>query len=86
MGLASIVLKFLFVTAIVFFLFRLIRRDIDNRRPANKAAANPPIEEDMVRCASCGIYFPRAETCLLDGKHYCCAAHRGQQPRRGSVQ
>lgn len=37
----------------------------------------PPIQhpESMVRCAHCGIYMPRSEAVLTDGKTWCSQEH-----------
>lgn len=32
-------------------------------------------EEDMVRCARCGVYLPRSASILKHGTHYCCEQH-----------
>lgn len=75
------VLKYLLVVAIVIYLFlRFARRGAAGR--ASPAAASPATGEDMVACAACGMYFPRAEAIVRDGRSYCCAAHGEQGARR----
>jgi hypothetical protein len=34
-----------------------------------------PIEEDMIRCATCKTYVPRSECIIVDGIYYCCEEH-----------
>lgn len=31
--------------------------------------------EDMVKCAHCGIHFPKNEAVLGDERHFCCEQH-----------
>ncbi len=38
----------------------------------SKASDGP---ESMVRCAHCGIYMPRSEAVLSDGKTWCSPEH-----------
>ena len=39
--------------------------------------------EAMVRCAVCGLYHPRSESLVTDGRFYCTVAHEQQARRRG---
>jgi uncharacterized protein len=32
-------------------------------------------EEDMVRCAHCGVHQPKSESILSEGKFYCSQEH-----------
>jgi uncharacterized protein len=47
---------------------------------ARGPAATPP--EAMVDCATCGLHFPASEAVRVDGRVYCCAAHRDAAARR----
>jgi len=49
-----------------------------------RAAASPAPQEpeQMVACAHCGVYLPRAEVVQEAGSHYCSAEHAGlRRPR-----
>lgn len=73
-------LKYLLVVVIVIYLFlRFSRRGAGGR--ASAASRSPVAGEDMIACAACGVYFPRAEAIVLDGRSYCCAAHGEQRAR-----
>lgn len=51
------------------------------RRQSPKQDASPETQ-DMVACAHCGVNLPKADSLLVEGKYYCCAAHsRGQSDK-----
>ncbi len=54
---------------LLVLLVRYYRRSLG----APKSAAPP--QEDMVRCAACGVYLPRSASILRHGAHYCCEQH-----------
>ncbi|HTN93265.1 MAG TPA: PP0621 family protein [Gallionella sp.] len=35
-----------------------------------------PDAEDMVRCAQCGVHFPKSEGVMAGGHYFCGVAHR----------
>ena len=37
---------------------------------------DPPVVEDMVRCAHCGVHIPRGESISSGGNFFCSAGHR----------
>lgn len=45
-------------------------------RRRNRDDPQKRIAEDMVRCADCGVYLPRGESLVAQGKFYCCADHQ----------
>jgi uncharacterized protein len=47
-------------------------------RSGRPETAAPPPEEDMVRCAQCGVHLPRSESLLTRGHYYCSAEHQRQ--------
>ena len=68
----------------VLFLLRLYNAAQLSKKAREKAdaeakAATAPPGEQMVRCASCGIFLPRSEALLLGGNVRCrdpvCRAH-----------
>ncbi len=64
--------------AVVYLVLKSFRG-----RPAVRGT--PEREEDMVRCAHCGVHLPRSESLTAEGKHYCSEAHRSasQPPSNG---
>jgi uncharacterized protein len=40
--------------------------------------ATPRGDEDMVRCAQCGVHLPRSESLVTRGNYYCSAEHQRQ--------
>jgi uncharacterized protein len=60
------------IVALVYWLFKSYGRQ-------QRKQDESPGTQDMVSCAYCGINVPKSESLLVDGKHYCSAAHsRGQ--------
>ena len=54
---------------LVLVLLKHYRRSVDAPR-ATKAQ-----QEDMVRCAECGVYMPRSASILKNGAYFCCEQH-----------
>ncbi len=66
-------LRILIVLAGLWLILGLVKRFLAKRRPAapKPAAAN----DDVVPCARCGVYVPRAEAVQAHGRSYCSRAH-----------
>ena len=66
--------KLLLVFAIVALVFWLLK----SYRKGLGSGPDPRIagEEDMVRCAQCGIHLPRGESITAGGRFFCSAEHR----------
>lgn len=62
--------RLLFLIAIVAVIYLIIRSYQKNAQHQDK-----PVE-DMVRCAQCGVHFPKGESVQAEGKFFCCNAHR----------
>ena len=60
------------VGAIVYFIVRGHVRSIARERQVKPAAP----EEDMVRCAQCGVHLPKSESVAAPGKYFCSEEHR----------
>jgi uncharacterized protein len=58
------------VAAVIYWLF------VSHRERLSKERGDGDRAEDMVRCAHCGVYLPKSEGLLADGKYYCSEAHR----------
>jgi uncharacterized protein len=67
----SRLLFFALVAFVVYWLLKSYRRQVsrDEESP-------PPVVEDMVRCAQCGVHLPRGESLLTEGRYFCSAEHR----------
>jgi uncharacterized protein len=48
------------------------------RREHARETSAPRQDEDMVRCAQCGVHLPRSESVALHGRYYCSAEHQRQ--------
>ena len=67
-------LLLLFVGLLVgFWIAKRFRRRGDGRD-----AAAPRVDEDMVRCAQCGVHLPRSEGIVTHGRYYCSVEHQRQ--------
>jgi uncharacterized protein len=54
----------------------IVKRYRSHINPRDDAA--PRGNEDMVRCALCGVHLPRSESVVTRGLHYCSAEHQRQ--------
>ena len=74
-----ITIVFLCVLYLVLRHFlRLFIRNLSNNAAAQANRASPApgrIEENMVQCASCGVYLPASEASMRDGKPWCSEEH-----------
>lgn len=57
---------------LVWQIFRKYGKGLQQPQP-------PEIEEDMVRCARCGVHQPKSESILSEGRFYCSQEHRRLQ-------
>jgi uncharacterized protein len=51
------------------------------KRSDARDAATPRRDEDMVRCAKCGVHLPRSESIMTRGSYYCSPEHERQHER-----
>lgn len=63
------VLLVLGVIAAVYFLF--IKKPAVSQKPKKSKKEEQPQANDMVECASCGVYVEVSEAILSNGKYYC---------------
>lgn len=67
--------KILFFAVVGFVIYLLIKKQIGNRHlPGDKPVA-PPVAEDMVKCAHCGVNLPRSEAIFSKGEFFCTPEH-----------
>ncbi|HEY8252681.1 MAG TPA: PP0621 family protein [Burkholderiales bacterium] len=53
----------------------LIRRALRASSRAEPARKESPAQQDLIRCARCGVHLPRAEARLAGGLLYCGEEH-----------
>ena len=51
-------------------------------RADGEAPRTPPVPQDLVGCAQCGMLVPRAEARAAGGAAYCSEEHARLGPRR----
>lgn len=62
---------FIAIAAVIYFLLKSYRKN-----PPPTTSSAPPLAEDMVRCAQCGVHLPKSESVQAQQLSFCCAAHR----------
>ncbi|MBI5612370.1 MAG: hypothetical protein HY942_04790 [Gammaproteobacteria bacterium] len=65
--------RILIVLAGLWVILGLVKRFLAKRRSA--APKPPATNDDVVPCAHCGVYVPRAEAVHARGRNYCSQAH-----------
>ena len=63
---------------VVYWILKGYRRKVD--RTADEPAAK---DEDMVRCAQCGVHLPRSDSLTVGNASYCSADHRRAHEKTG---
>ena len=66
--------KFLYIVIggiIIYLLLKKYFRNLQGPPPA----AKPPIAENMVRCAHCGVNVPQTEAIFSRGEYFCGDEH-----------
>ncbi len=69
--------KFLLLLAlgiVVYLIVNRMRREGEPPQTLRRPPA-PPVAEDMVRCAVCGVNLPRSESFTTRGRFYCSDEH-----------
>jgi len=68
------ILKVLIIAAViyaVYFLFFKTKTELTASKKRNKKGAEKLDADDMVECATCGVYAEVQECILSNGKYYC---------------
>jgi uncharacterized protein len=52
----------------------LVRRALRGSQSAG-VSEKQPVQQDLVRCARCGVHLPRSEARQADGQLYCGEEH-----------
>ncbi len=66
-------LRILIVLVGLWVIVGLVKRFLAKHRPA--APKPVAVSDDVVPCARCGVYVPRAEVMHARGRSYCSRAH-----------
>ena len=66
--------KLLVLILLVVLAVWLVRRALRASRSA-EGSDKQPIQQDLVRCARCGVHLPRSEARQADGQLYCGEEH-----------
>ena len=59
------------LVVLAVWLIRRALRAAHPRKPAEKS----PLQQDLVRCARCGVHLPRSEARQADGLLFCGEEH-----------
>ena len=68
------ILKILIIGAViaaVYFLFFKAKPEAKVAKKKSKEESHKPDADEMVECASCGVYAEIQECILSNGKYYC---------------
>lgn len=71
-------IKILLLAVVVWLVYSLLKKYARSVEKDEMATPSSPIEEDMVRCAQCGVHLPKSESILARGEYYCSDEHRRQ--------
>lgn len=74
-------LRLMVILVLAALVYGWLRSNQRHNRDARNALSQPPLAEDMVRCAQCGIHLPRSEGILSAQKTFCCVEHRDAYAR-----
>lgn len=69
-------MRYLLLIVAIWLGVLIVRHFWRMRRAAQPARELP--EQDMVRCAQCGLHLPRQEALQAEGRFYCSDRHRLQ--------
>ena len=70
----STLIKFLLLALGIWIVYRIVK----SYGRSLKQDEAPPVtaDEDMVRCAHCGVHLPRSESIVSQGEFFCGNEHR----------
>jgi uncharacterized protein len=67
--------RLLVLILLVVLAVWLLRRALRGSRPAGQSGKPPLEQQDLVRCARCGVHLPRSEARQAEGALYCGEEH-----------
>ena len=69
-------IRFLILILAVWALIMVARRLLERPKQSKRAEPQPVADDDMVKCAHCGVHIPAAEAVRDGGSAYCSDRHR----------
>lgn len=69
-------IKLLLLAVGVWLIYSLLKNYARSVDRDERDVPAPPAQEDMVRCAQCGVHLPKSESILSRGEFYCSDEHR----------
>lgn len=66
-------LKLILLAVGIWFVYRLLK---SYGRSIKQDQQPTAIDEDMVRCAHCGVHLPKSESVASEGEFFCTNEHR----------
>lgn len=76
-----VLIKLLLLVAGIVLVYVVLKSYSRSIRQEDRPKAGEKGEEDMVRCAQCGVHLPKSESVLSQGEHYCSDEHRRLRQR-----
>ena len=68
--------KLLILIVGAFLIYTMLKGYFRNLQGGGPSRPQPPIAENMVRCAHCNVNVPTSEAIFSRGEYYCCEEHR----------
>jgi uncharacterized protein len=65
------ILKLLLIAAVIWVVYIMFFKNKSLKQNETKTKTKKPQANDMVECASCGVYVEVSEAILSNGKYYC---------------
>ena len=72
-------IKLLLLAVGVWLIYSILKNYARSVDRDERDVPSPPAQEDMVRCAQCGVHLPKSESILSRGEFYCSEEHRRQR-------
>lgn len=72
--------KYLLLIVGALLIYWIVRAGM-RRRSRERAEHRNALQEDMVRCVTCGVHLPRGESLVAQGEFYCCVEHQRRRDR-----
>jgi len=68
--------KYLLLIGGALLVVWIVRAGLRRRKREMTRHNSTQVQDDMVRCAECGVHLPRGESLIVRGKFYCCVDHQ----------
>lgn len=71
-------IKLLLLAVGVWLIYAFLKKYARSVDSEKRDIPPVPVQEDMVRCAQCGVHLPKSESILSRGESFCSDEHRRQ--------